>query len=43
MKRLLAMALLVLALVWFDAAFMEHGALVLPLPQPKAAFTRWLG
>lgn len=35
MKRLLAMALLVLALVWFDAAFMEHGALVWPLPQPK--------
>ena len=35
MKRLLAMALLVLELVWFDAAFMEHGALVWPLPQPK--------
>lgn len=35
MKRLLAMALLLLALVWFDAAFMEQGALVWQLPQPR--------
>lgn len=35
MKRLLAMALLVLALVWFDAAFMEHNALVWYLPQEE--------